>query len=313
MDEFDLIRRYFKSPAKGAGVCLGVGDDAAVLSMEESEKLVITVDTLVEGVHFEKHAPAEKIAAKCIRTNLSDLAAMGAEPRWFTLALTLPGIDEDWLQAFSEGLISEADLWQIDLVGGDTTKGTLTISVQMMGVVEDRWLSRSGAEVGDAVLVTGTLGDAAGHLAEKNIENAQVLDYLAGRYWYPEPRLKFAQSATSLITAACDISDGLLADLGHICRASGVGAKLQAENLPLSDALRTFSQSMSREMALSGGDDYELCITANPDVVPKLKKIADSLDVRLERVGTIVEGTEVSCFDESGPFQPTKNGYLHFS
>jgi thiamine-monophosphate kinase len=315
MNEFDLIRRYFQSPARGADVCLGVGDDAAVLSLSTSEKLVVTVDTLVEAVHFEKNAPPEQVAARCVRTNLSDLAAMGATPKWFTLALTLPDSNEDWLQAFSSGLNREADRWQIDLVGGDTTKGALTISLQMMGVVKDKWLTRTGAKVGDAILVTGTLGDAAGYLAVEGIEkqNNPANDYLEQRFWYPEPRLEFAQNALGHVNAACDISDGLLADLGHICRASGVGADIQVEKLPLSDAQSIFPQAKSRNLALSGGDDYELCMTATPGSVQELTKIAERLSVRLERIGTIVEGSVISCFDESRPIKPTKGGYLHFS
>ena len=315
MNEFDLIRRYFQSPARGADVCLGVGDDAAVLNLLGSEKLVVTVDTLVETVHFEKNSPPEQIAARCVRTSLSDLAAMGATPKWFTLALTLPDNNEGWLQAFSHGLSREAEKWQIDLVGGDTTRGALTISLQMMGAVKDKWLTRAGAKVGDAILVTGTLGDAAGYLAVEDMEKEKTLanDYLEQRFWYPEPRLEFAKNALGHISAACDISDGLLADLGHICRASGVGADIQVDKLPLSDAQRIFPQSTSRSLALSGGDDYELCLTASPDLVQELTKIAERLGVRLERIGTIVEGSAVSCFDEAGPIKPIKGGYLHFS
>lgn len=315
MNEFDLIKRYFQTPARGGDVCLGIGDDAAVLNFHRAEKLAVTVDTLVEGVHFVKDAPPEKLAARCLRTNLSDLAAMAATPKWFTLALTLPQADEAWLKAFSTGIQSESDHWQIDLVGGDTTRGPLTISVQMMGVVEDRWLMRSDAKVGDAVLVTGTLGDAAGYLAEsrEELQEPTAGDFLAQRYWYPEPRINFARAAIDNIHAACDISDGLLADLGHICRASSVGAKIQIEDLPLSDAQRIFTQPLSRDMALSGGDDYELCITAAPERVQQLQKIANELDVQLTRIGTIVEGADVTCFDESGLVKPTKQGYQHFS
>lgn len=317
MNEFDLIKRYFQTPARGADVCLSVGDDAAVLNFNNSEKLAVTVDTLVEGVHFVEGAPPEQLAARCLRTNLSDLAAMGATPKWYTLALTLPQVDENWLQAFSEGMHRESDHWQIDLVGGDTTRGPLTISVQMMGVVQDKWLTRSGAKVGDAVLVTGTLGDAAGYLAESSEgEGRQVSEareFLAQRYWYPEPRIGFARAAMGQIHAACDISDGLLADLGHICRASGVGAEIQVEDLPLSDAQRIFLQSQARDLALSGGDDYELCITAAPEDVQGLEDIANDLGVQLTRIGTVVEGKDVCCFDESGYVEPKEQGYQHFS
>lgn len=315
MNEFELIRQYFQFPSRAPGTHLGVGDDAAVIGLETEERLVVTVDTLVESVHFPENADARSIAARCLRTNLSDLAAMGAEPRWFTLALTLPEVDQNWLRQFSEGLNQEADLWQIDLVGGDTTRGQLTISIQMMGVVQDRWLTRSGARVGDAVLVTGSLGDAAGFLAttEDHQMSQQDKDYLSQRFWMPEPRLSFARQAIQKLTAACDISDGLLADLGHICRASNLGAEIQVSDLPLSDAQRIFSPAVSRDLALMGGDDYELCVTASPDDVQQLIRMAESSGHRLTQIGTLVEGSEINCFDEAGPFKPTGSGYLHFS
>lgn len=317
MNEFDIIERYFRFPPRRPGVELAGGDDAAIMAPAPGERLVVTTDILAAGRHFPADGDPAAIAARCLRCNISDLVAMGAQPRWFTLAISLPAADADWLAAFSRGLAAECEHWQIDLIGGDTTKGELSIAIQMLGTLgpDDSYLARSGARPGDVVLVTGSLGDAVAWLDLKDEAGleAEALDYLYRRFWYPQPPLAFVISASSLISAACDISDGLAADLGHICKSSGVGARINAAELPLSAVLQGRDEGALRRWALAGGDDYEICLTAAPEDVDRLTELAAKSGTRLTQVGEIVPGSAVSCYDAAGkPLTLPQSGYRHF-
>jgi len=303
--EFELIARHFSAFGRGPGVSLGVGDDAAILSVPEGCELVASVDTLVEGVHFPDDTFPEDIGYRCVAVAASDLAAMGARPLAMTLALTLPDADDFWLHAFSEGLGQASTAFRLPLVGGDTTRGPCVISVQVFGVVEcGAALLRSGAQPGDAVFVSGTLGDAAAGLAllqSRWQPEAVQGEYLLDRYYRPTPRLVLGEKLSGIASAAVDVSDGLIQDLGHIAAASGCAVEIQAAALPLSAALRSHPDRQQQlAWALGGGDDYELCITVPVDLLPP---------EGFTRIGSVTEGQGVRCADASIPEQP---GYTHF-
>lgn len=318
--EFQLIQQFFQreqaeSPAEG--VLLGIGDDCALLQIPEGKQLAVSVDTLVDGVHFPTDADPELIAERALRTNLSDLAAMGAEPLWFTLALTLPEASEDWLRRFSRGLFACAREYKIALIGGDTTSGPLSITIQVMGtVLPGAALRRDGANIGDFVLVTHSLGDGAAALAL--IQHRITVDeasakFLQDRFYRPTPRLQESALIRELATAALDISDGLVADLQHICDASDVGAVIDVENLPLSPALQALNnQPQALEWALSGGDDYELCFTVSPEKIADIAMLIAQGKLNATVIGEIIPGNKVICEFEGGPFTLTKTGYQHF-
>lgn len=317
LNEFELINKYFASRPSGAGVALGIGDDCALLDLPAGSSLAVTVDTLVEGVHFPADADAELLAQRALRVNLSDLAAMGAKPLWFTLALTLPEADAQWLTDFSRGLFAAAGEYNCSLVGGDTTRGPRTISIQMMGAVEaGRALTRSGARAGDQIYVTGSLGDGAAALAviqEKVKTEGADRDYLLGRYYRPEPRLRESHQLIGLASAAIDISDGLLADLGHICSHSGVGATLHLEQIPMSVALERLETNEDKlAWALSGGDDYELCFTVPPSKVQALEAIIQSGDIDARAIGVIDETQGLRCLRDGKIVSYQQRGYQHF-
>ncbi|UZJ44506.1 thiamine-phosphate kinase [Marinimicrobium sp. C6131] len=322
MGEFELIRHYFQqhsAESTPASVLLGVGDDAALLQPPAGEVLAVSVDTLVNGVHFPDGAPAEEIAQRALRVNLSDLAAMGARPLWFTLALTLPEASDDWLRDFSRGLFDVAETYGITLVGGDTTKGPLTITLQVIGSVPPGLaLRRDGASAGDYVLVTHTLGDSAAGLAclqgrlEKPVSE-EVSTYLQGRYWRPNPRLDAAMQLLGVASAALDISDGLVADLGHICAASDLSAELFVEELPLSPALQSAaSQAQGWQWALTGGDDYELCFTVPESRMPEVGALIGTGALQATVVGRLGTGSGVHCTLHGAPYDLPQSGYSHF-
>ena len=289
------------------------------MNVPDGHRLLVSADTLVEQVHFPKNADPALLARRALRVNLSDMAAMGATPRWYTLSLVLPAVNAPWLDAFSQGLKQDAAAYECHLIGGDTTKGPLTIGIQILGTVPaaQPYLARQGAQVGDLVVVTGSLGDARGalpYLASDNNEGdaAALLD----RYWLPEPRVALAQRAREHIRAACDISDGLLGDLGHLCRASGVSAIVDGSRVPLSAALRNTAGHDALRYAVTGGDDYELCMAVSPEAMPSLMSAAESLGIPITEVGQFVaaEGSpHVQCLDESGNhFDFEHQGYQHF-
>lgn len=302
--EFTLIYRYFSALGGGDAVDLSVGDDCAILRLEEGERLAASVDTMVAGVHFPEDSFPEDIGYRAVAAAASDLAAMGARPLGMTLALTLPEVDELWLNAFSQGLAAAKTAFTLPLVGGDTTRGPLTISVQVMGALPPgQALTRGGARVGDNVYVSGTLGDAAGALAFLQGEWLPPVDageYLLERFNRPSARIALGRELLGRASAAIDISDGLLADAGHIAAASGVMIRILPASLPISPALATHaSASQVRQWALSGGDDYELCFCLPP---------AEPVPAGCTLVGTVEQGEGVDC----GADIDIPAGYQHF-
>jgi len=320
ISEFDIIARYFAAhPGRREDVVLGIGDDAALLQVPPGVDLVLAVDTLVSGVHFPTGTPPQDIGYKALAVNLSDLAAMGAVPAWFSLALTLPEADEDWLARFAGGLFELADAHGLALIGGDTTRGPLTVSVQVAGFVpRGSALRRAGARPGDVVCVTGTVGDAAlglqvaqGKIDRGNGDNA----FLCNRLNRPTPRVAAGLALRKRAHAGIDISDGVAADLQHLLEAGGVGARLELDALPLSDAFtRYLADAPERDRALalvlSGGDDYELCVCLAPEAYESLP----ALDVPLTRVGTIEAAPGLRCLDSAGrELAVVPGGYRHFA
>lgn len=319
--EFELIRQFFqREQAENlhSGVVLGIGDDCALLQMPEGKQLAVSTDTLVADVHFPANADAEDIAERALRVNLSDLAAMGAEPLWFTLALTLPEVNEDWLRSFSRGLFRAAGESGCALVGGDTTAGPLSITLHVMGAVAPHLaLRRDGASPGDFVLVTNYLGDGAAALAviQDRLQLAdEYADYLRARFYRLQPRLAEAKLIRGLASAALDISDGLVADLGHICRASDLGAVIDVESLPLSPALLALDNlDQARQWALSGGDDYELCFTVPAEHMPEVAMLIAEGKLRATVIGELHAGSGVVCELNGAAFNLSRQGYQHFS
>ncbi|MBQ0798830.1 MAG: thiamine-phosphate kinase [Porticoccaceae bacterium] len=343
LDEFSLIRDYFlrsldadRGTGKDAGgntpgvVVLGIGDDCAVLRPSEDEDLVVTTDTLVEGVHFPAGCRGADIAQRALRVNVSDIAAMGAEPRCFQLALTLPEADTEWLQSFSAGLHAAADEFSCVLTGGDTTRGPLVITITMFGAVaKGGALTRSGASVGDKVFVSGSLGRGAAGLSvvQSSSQHAST-EFTSTRlsaenkmkdfFWCPEPRVQLGQHLRHIASAMIDISDGLVADLGHIAQASDVAAVIHRQRLPLPEvAVKHFGDEQMREWALSGGDDYELCFTVPPEKLDQLAALraedgAGGLP-QITEIGELVPGTGVQCLDAAGnSVTLERSGYAHF-
>ena len=290
LNEFSLIARYFTPRTQHT--LLGAGDDAALIRPRRGYVLAISADMLVEGRHFFKGADAEALGHKALAVNLSDLAAMGATPRWATLALALPKVDTRWLAAFSRGFMRLARAHNVDLIGGDTTRGPLNLCVQIMGEVPaHKALRRDGARVGNDIWVSGTLGDAALAVAARNRKikiNKKQLVAATLRLDKPTPRVDLGLALRGIATSAIDISDGLLADLGHICERSGVNAKIDVEALPLSPVLQPLRHSRAGErLFLAGGDDYELCFTVPPTRATSVLKAGIRAGVAVTRVGQI--------------------------
>ena len=319
LGEFDLIKRYFTATAYAADVVLGVGDDAAVLDVPPGHKLVAAVDTLVEGIHFPIGTAAADIAYRALAVNLSDMAAMGAIPRWFTLSLCLPAANETWLAEFAASLHELATRFGVQLVGGDTVKGPLNISVQILGLVEnDAWLTRSGAQPGDLLMVSGVPGEAAGGLQLLLQPPLSVEDrhrrHLLERFYRPAPRVELGRSMRCLATAAMDISDGLLTDLRKLCAASACGAKLDLEALPQSLALNaTFGSQAAQRYTLFGGDDYELLFTLPRERLAQLEAASAMLCVPCTPIGQIVSGSDVQCFNHGQLTEIQGAGFDHFA
>lgn len=316
MAEFDLIARIrARAASTRADVVLGIGDDAALLQPSANKHLVVAMDTLNAGVHFpEGTAPAD-IGWKALAVNLSDLAAMGAKPAWCTLSLSLPQADAAWVDGFLDGFCALANEHDIALVGGDTTRGPLSVCLAVHGFVEPgRALRRDGARVGDLVWITGTLGDAAGALKQWRARTA-IDPALRARLDRPQPRIAIGRALVGFAHACIDVSDGLLADLGHVCAASGVGAEVSLDTLPWSEALRThFDLDTRRALQASGGDDYELCFTAPDSAREEVARIAQDTGVQIVRIGRIVAGNGVRAFDADGEaWQAPRAGHEHFA
>ncbi len=321
--EFRLIERIRELTVQSRDdVRIGIGDDAAVLAVPVGQELVVAIDTMVAGVHFPHGTAAADIGWKALAVNLSDLAAMGASPAWALLAMTLPGADNDFVEAFAEGFSRLAKPHRLALVGGDTTRGPLTISVAVHGFVPPgQAIRRDGARVGDVVLVTGTLGDAAAglhalqHPLKADDSRAGLRDFLIERLNRPTPRLAAGAALREQATACIDISDGLLADLGHICTASGVGAEIEAVRLPRSSALLDLHDEASAlQFALHGGDDYELCFTVPASRVADVQADLSRMGCGVTRIGRIVEGEAVGVIGIDGArLETDQRGWEHFS
>jgi len=318
MTEFELIQKFFAAqPVTRDDVVMGIGDDAAVLQPRAGSQLVVTTDTLVEGRHFLPGTDAAALGHKALAVNLSDLAAMGAEPAWFLLNLTLPVADETWLAEFCRGLFLLAREFDVQLVGGNTTRGPLAIAIEAHGFVpEGGALRRTGARPGDGVYVTGTIGDAALALHKRLGRCALSTpdgEALQTRLDYPTPRVRAGLQLRRFASSAIDISDGLVADLGHVLEASGVGALIVRERVPLSDVYRKQLDHVGWDLALSGGDDYELLFTVPPSKSRALQQAGALLGCALTSIGEIVSGPGLTLVDAQGnPCMVASGGYDHF-
>lgn len=316
MGEFELIRRYFAAApcARAAeGVVLGIGDDCALLQPAAGQQLAVSTDTLVAGVHFPVLCDPFLLGQRALAVSVSDLAAMGAESLGFTLALTLPDAEPAWLESFAKGLSQMAAQCGIALVGGDTTRGSLSLTLTVFGQVPaGQALIRGGARPGDLLCVGGTLGDGAGALPLVLGEQAATGrdgEYLLQRYWAPQPQLALGQWLRDKATAALDVSDGLLADCGHLALASSVALRVELEHLPLSPALRGVAGARALEHALAGGDDYRLVFTLPPELLPALRAQWPEAGV----IGRALVGQGVQVIDGQGHrIEPPRAGYQHF-
>ncbi|WNO09452.1 thiamine-phosphate kinase [Teredinibacter sp. KSP-S5-2] len=324
MEEFSLIHRYFrqqaeKAPFKSEQVVLGIGDDGSVLSIAPGQQLVVSVDTLVEGVHFLASADAFDIGTRAMCVALSDLAAMGAEPIGVTIALTLPKAEESWLEGFSAGVFSVLNEYECPLIGGDTTRGPLSVGVQVMGVVSAGGaVPRSGAQPGDHIYVSGTLGDSAAALSvlmkQQAWSSEPVEQFLKVRYYRPTPRFDVARELLKYANAAIDVSDGLYADLRHICDASSVKAVLDVDLLPLGQwPLDLYGREQMRQWALTGGDDYQICFTVPEDKQQKMLDSAEQNNMRLTKIGEIQSGNGIELVGQDLPDSLKTMGYNHFA
>ncbi len=327
LTEFDIIRQFFMSESFAADhphLVKGPGDDAAILSLPDDHDLLVSVDTLNESVHFLPDAEPSLLAARCLAVNVSDLAAMGASPLGFTLALSLPQVSVSWLQAFSEGLAQAARDADCPLIGGDTTRGPLSITIQVHGMVpRGQALLRSGASAGDAVYVTGTLGDAAAALwwmqgdsrfAAQGMNSSEE-QHLLEAFYQPASRIAVGKALRGIASAALDLSDGLASDLRHILKASSVsGALIESGHLPVSEVLKQrVSRSHQIELAVGGGDDYELCVCIPPARIREAEAAVAALQVPFTRIGQLSNDPEMMVIASDGSIMDLKvTGYHHF-
>lgn len=319
--EFSLIARYFdRVRSSRRDVETGIGDDCALLTVAEKQLLAISTDTLVSGIHFLPDIDPRDLGYKALAVNLSDLAAMGADPTWLTLAITLPEVDESWLEAFSDSLFEQLDYYDMQLIGGDTTRGPLSMTLGIHGLVPvGRALKRSGARPGDWIYVTGTPGDSAAGLAilqdRLTVEDLTQAAYLKKRHLRPTPRILHGQALRDLASSAIDLSDGLISDLGHILKASECGARVDLDALPYSEAVKAnVDAEHALQWALSGGEDYELCFT-----VPELNRGAldvaiGNLGIPFTCIGQVAPASEGLQFMQNGkPVTLNLKGYDHFA
>ena len=305
MDEFELIRRYFLRQDQPDDVVTGIGDDGAVIRPSPGKELVTVVDTLVADTHFPRSIDPADIGYRAVAVNLSDMAAMGAIPRWMTLALTLTRAEPDWLERFAAGLYEAAKDSDVALIGGDTTRGEqLVVSVQVSGeVATGSAILRSGAKPGDTIFVTGTLGDAAAGLEQLDADNPD--DYLVSRFLRPTARVEAGLALAGVANAAIDVSDGLIADLDKLLAASRVGADVDIEKLPLSQAIVDFAgRERALQYAMGGGDDYELCFTLPQSRLPG--------NLPCTAIGRITAGDDLKCFADGELVTFDSSGYRHF-
>lgn len=319
MTEFELIRTYFAPQSLARDdVLVGIGDDAAVVRAAPGTETVVTTDVLVAGIHFFEDVEPASLGHKALAVNLSDLAAMGAEPAWFLLDLTLPSASAVWLEQFTLGLFGLARRYHVQLIGGDTSRGPLSVAITAIGSVpQGKSLRRSGARVGDEIYVTGELGDAALALAARRGEHrvdADELTRLRERLERPTPRVAEGLALREIASSAIDVSDGLLADLGHLLQASAVGARVDLGAIPLSKIYRRHLAAVGWSYAIAGGDDYELCFTAAPAHRAAVEALARERGIALTPIGSITSGEALEIYDESGRrYHPEVRGYDHFA
>lgn len=318
MNEFEIIKHYFTADSGRKDVIMGPGDDCALLQVPAQTLLAVSTDTLVSGVHFFADMDPSALGHKALAVNLSDLAAMGADPRWVSLALTLPAVDEAWIKGFCAGFFELAEYYNVALIGGDMTRGPLSITVTVHGTLpEGKGLRRSGARIGDGIYVTGTLGDAAlglkAALGEIGVP-APHLEFVRNKLEHPHPRILAGQALRDIASSALDISDGLAGDLGHIVAASGVRAQLELEQLPLSEAmLASVSREQAWQLALTGGDDYELCFTVPESHRGLLDTALSHCGVKFTRIGRLVPGEPgLELLADGRPCELELHGWDHF-
>jgi thiamine-monophosphate kinase len=329
LGEFGLIEKLLAPlrPEGTSGVVVGIGDDAAVINVPRTQQLLATTDTLVEGIHFTSDLDPYLLGQKTLRVNLSDIAAMGGLPRWALLSLSVPASTRvEWMEEFTRGLGEAAERFQVALVGGDTvaSKGCITITLTLLGVVgQHRSALRSDAQAGDRLFVTGTVGDAALGLAHRQgrlkVNDADDLALLEKRHNLPEPRmdLAYALRDAAIARGAIDISDGLLADLGHMCRASGVGARIDFDHIPLSDPARRLLERHRADvqnLILTGGEDYELLFTVPPAALEQLRHLAQETHTPVREIGEMTTNADqIEIFSAGQPIKPPlRQGWTHF-
>lgn len=316
MNEFSLIDQFFKSiPRHRNDVVLGIGDDAACVRVPEGFDLLVSTDTLVSGVHFLPEWDAYDIACKSMMVNISDMAAMAAQPAWITLALTLPELNSSWLERFSKGLNDSLGQYHIDLIGGDTTRGPLSITITIMGLApHGKSVKRSGAKPGDIIMLSGQIGAAALAVNTLNDQKIRPADkeVLMNKLLHPEPRVDLIDLIRPYASAAIDISDGLSADLNHICTSSGVGASIDKNALPLHPLLNHYLSEQAIDLALTGGDDYELCFTVTASQIDLLMSDLSKKNLLCYPIGIIEEkkGLRMVTADKIEDLNP--RGYSHF-
>jgi len=319
MKEFELIKNYFtEQPVNRKDVVLGIGDDCAVCAPTERQNIAVTTDTLVAGVHFPENTPARAIGHKVIAVNLSDLAAMGAEPSWLSIAVTLPEMNEEWVGEFCAGMFELCEYYNVQLVGGDTTQGPLTITVTAQGLIPvDKQVTRSGAKAGDWLYVTGELGDAAlalEHYYGKIQLSKDVKDQVQTKLDYPKPQVLAGQTLREYASSAIDLSDGLISDLEHICTASNVGANVVLDDIPISNALYdTLGQEKAVELALKGGDDYQLLFSVSEDNKVGMETALANVGVTITCIGQLNMTGKITTTLNAKPVQIHGKGFEHFS
>lgn len=318
LSEFELISRYFKRPSKQqySSVETGIGDDCAVLNVPPEQQLLVSTDTLVEGVHFPEQALARDIAYRCVAVNISDIVAMGGEPQWLSLALTLPRAEDAWVEKFSVGFFEAADDFDVQLIGGDTTRGPLSITITVYGFAPyGSAILRSGAQIGDGIYVSGELGNAAAALHQIK-RGKQCYPELINQFYRPQPPVALGVALRNVATACIDVSDGLLADLQHILSVSEVGGELWLDVIPCSLKLKQYCEVHDLdaiELACTGGDDYQLCFTMPSKFENKLLENLFQVDVTIKKVGRIVSGKSLQCLDANNAVKVMgRSGYQHF-
>ena len=319
MKEFELIKKYFTEQAVNRkDVSIGIGDDCAIVTPSERQNIAVTTDTLVAGVHFPHSTSAKAIGHKAIAVNLSDLAAMGAEPSWISLAITLPKIDETWVGEFCAGVFELCEFYNVQLIGGDTTQGPLSITVTAQGLIPfDKQITRNGAKAGDWLYVTGEIGDAAlalKHVLGEFTVETQHLEKLQTKLDFPKPRILAGQALREYASAAIDLSDGLISDLGHICTGSNVGANLVLEDLPLSfELIDSLGVEQAIELALTGGDDYELLFTVSEDNKVGMETALSNCGVSVTCIGQLNGNDKITTTLNSKPSVINAQGFEHFT